>query len=89
MVKNLPGNVGDEGSVPGLGTSLGGGNDNSLQYSCLQNSVDRGARQATVHGVAKRWTQLSIHTHTHTHSLSPSHVEGWHPYHVVEGKQWH
>ena len=45
--------AGDVGSVPGLGRSPGEGNGNLLQYSCLENSVDRGAWQATVHGVAE------------------------------------
>ena len=64
MVKNLPANTGgsrDVGSVPGLGRSPGGGNDNPLQYSCLENPMDRGAWWATVHGVAKSWTRLSMH----------------------------
>ena len=60
MVKNLPGNLpGDEieaGSIPGSGRSPGVGNDNPLQYSCLENSMDGGAWQAAVHGVAKSWT---------------------------------
>ena len=43
LVKNRPANVGDVGSVPGLGRSSGGGNGNLLQYSCLENSMDRGA----------------------------------------------
>ena len=51
MVKNLPANVGDVGSVPESGRSLGGGNGNPLQYLCLGNSTDRGAWWATVHGV--------------------------------------
>ena len=59
MVKNLPANAGDAGSVPGSGRSPGGGNGNSLQYSCLKNPVDRGAWRATVHGVTKSQTQLS------------------------------
>ena len=49
----MPANVGDTGSIPGLGRSPGEGYDNLLQYSCLQNPLDRGAWQATVHGVAK------------------------------------
>ena len=53
MVKNLPANAGDTGSVPGLGRSPGEGNGNPLQYSCLGNPMDRGAWQATVHGVTK------------------------------------
>ena len=52
-------NAGDPGSIPGPGKSPGEGNGNPLQYSCLENPVDRGAWQATVHGVAKGWTQLS------------------------------
>ena len=42
VVKNLPANAGDEGSIPGSGRSLGVGNGNPLQYSCLENSMDRG-----------------------------------------------
>ena len=52
-VKNLPANARDAGSIPGLGGSPGEGNGNSLQYSCLENSMDRGGWWATVHGVAK------------------------------------
>ena len=65
MVKNPPtneGDAGDTGSVPGLGRSPGRGNGNPLQYSCLKNLMDGGAWQATVHGVAKSWTQLSDFT---------------------------
>ena len=54
MVKNLPANVGDSGSIPGLGRASGEGNGNSLQYSCLGNPMDRGAWRATVHGIAKQ-----------------------------------
>ena len=56
VVKNLPSNAGDVrdmGSIPGLGRSPGGGNGNPLQYSCLENPMDRGAWQATVHRIAK------------------------------------
>ena len=49
-------NAGDVGSIPGLGRSPGGGHDNPLQYSCLENPMDRGAWWATVLGIAKRWT---------------------------------
>ena len=49
-------NVGDLGSIPGLERSPGGGHDNLLQYSWLENSMDRGAWWATVHGVAQSWT---------------------------------
>ena len=48
-------NVGDLDLVPGSGRSPGEGNGFTLQYSCLENSMDRGARQCTVHGVAKSW----------------------------------
>ena len=62
LVKNLPANAGDTrgaGLIPGLGRSPGLGNGNSLQYSCLENDVDSGAWQATVHGVANSWPRLS------------------------------
>ena len=49
-------NAGDPGSIPGSGRSPGEGNDNPLQYSCLENPVDRGAWQATAHMVAKSQT---------------------------------
>ena len=48
------------------GRSPGGGNGNPLLYSCLENSMDRAAWWATVHGDAKSWTVLSTHVHTHT-----------------------
>ena len=53
MVKNPPANAGDPGSIHGSERSPGGRNGNPLQYSCLENSMDRGAWWATVHGVAK------------------------------------
>ena len=55
VVKNPPANAEDMGSIPGFGGFPRGGNSNSLQYSCLRNSMDRGAWQATVHGVEKSW----------------------------------
>ena len=58
-------NAGDLGSIPGLGRSPGEENGNPLQYSCLENPMDRGAWWATAHGVAKSWTRLSDFTHTH------------------------
>ena len=61
VIRNLParaGDTGDMGSIPGLGR-CGGGNGNSLQYSCLESPMDRGARWATVHEVAKSQTQLN------------------------------
>ena len=61
MVKNPPVKAGDADSIPGSGRSLGEGNGNPLQYSCLGNHMDRGAWWATVHRVAKNssWAQLS------------------------------
>ena len=59
VVKNPPAKAGDTGSIPGSGRSTGGGNGNPLQYSCLENPMDRGAWRDTVHGVAKSGTQLS------------------------------
>ena len=56
MVKNLPSMQGDLGSIPGLGRSPKEGNGYPLQYSCLENSMDRGAWWATVHGVTKNQT---------------------------------
>ena len=56
--------VGDLGSIPGSGRSPGEGNGNPLQYPCLENPMDRGAWQATVHGVPKSRTRLSDFTFT-------------------------
>jgi len=64
-VKASASNVGDLGSIPGSGRSPGEGNGNPLQYSCLENPMDRGAWWATVHGVSKSWTQLSDLTNFH------------------------
>ena len=61
VVKNLPASAGDMrdmDSIPGLGRSPGEGNGNPLQYSYLENPMDRGSWQATVHGVTKSWTRL-------------------------------
>ena len=52
-------NAGDPGSIPGLGRSPGEGNGNPLPYSCLTNTMDKGAWWATVLGVTESWTQLS------------------------------
>ena len=68
MVKNPLANVRDSrdmGLIPGLGRSPAGGNGNPLQYSCLENPMDRGAWWAAVHGVAKSQTWLSYWAHTH------------------------
>ena len=51
MVKNLPANAGDMGSIPGLRRSPGGGHDNPLQYSCVENPMDTGVWQATSIGL--------------------------------------
>ena len=62
MVENPPANAGDlrdAGSIPGSGRSPGEGHGNPLQYSCLENPMDRGAWWATAHGVAKSQTRLS------------------------------
>ena len=73
MEKNLPANAGDvtdAGLIPGSGISPGGGHGNPLQYSCLGNTIDRGAWWATVHRVAKSQTQLKqLSTHTFLGSI--------------------
>ena len=64
VVKNLPANAGDSGdedSIPELERSTGGGNGKPLQYSYLENPMDRGAWWATAHWVSKNWTQLRLH----------------------------
>ena len=70
MVKNPLANerkAKDTGSSPGSGRSPEEGNGNPLQYSCLENPMDRGAWWATVHGVAMS-QDITEHTHTHTHT---------------------
>ena len=63
-VKNLPaGDASGVGSIPRSGRSPGGGHGNPLQYSCLENPMDRGAWWATVHSVTKNWTPLSNSAH--------------------------
>ena len=62
VVKNLPANAGDirdTGSNPGSRRSRGGQNDNQLQYSCLQNPIDKGPWWATIHGITKSQTWLT------------------------------
>ena len=77
MVKNPPANAGDgrdPGSIPGSGRSLGGGHGNPLQYSCLENPMDRETWKAAVHGVAQSWTWLKqLSTQAPVQSSSP----GW------------
>ena len=68
VAKNLPANAGnarDEGSIPGLGRSLGEGNDNPLQYSCLKNAIDRRAWRVTVQEVAELDTTEYTHTYAY------------------------
>ena len=69
MVKNLPANAGNVGLIPRPGRFSGGGNGNPLQYSCLENSMDRGAWRAIVHGVAE--LDMSKHTHTQGQATFP------------------
>ena len=95
VVKNLPANAGDSdnaSSIPGSGRSPGGGNGNPLQYSCLENPMDRGAWKAAVHGVAKSWTQLSNRAQTHCiHTVQKSNKKKsipllWSPVSLPQGK---
>ena len=75
VVKSPPASardVRDMDLIPGLGRSPGGGHGNPLQYSCLENPMDRGAWWATVHGIAKSWTRLKQLIHTHTHPRGTS-----------------
>ena len=58
VAKNPPANAETQETIPGLGRSPGGGHGNPLQYSCLENPMDRGTWQAIVHSVVKSWTQL-------------------------------
>ena len=68
VIKTLPANAGDARDtslIPGSGRCPGEGNDNTLQYSCLENPMDIGAWRATVHGVTKTQTRLSMHIRMH------------------------
>ena len=69
VLKNLPANAGDAGSIPGLGRSTGGGNGNPPQYSCLGNPMDRGACWATVPGATESWKYLGTE-HEHWPALA-------------------
>ena len=79
-------NAGDAGSIRGLGRSPGEVNGYSLQYSCLENSIGRGALWATVHGVAKSWTRLSKCIHTETFSTNTQTLDEYFP-HCSDGKE--
>ena len=82
-VKNLPANAGDEGLIPGLGRSPRGGHGNPLQYSCLENHMDRGAWKTIVHGVAKSQTQLKqLNTDVHTLTVLLSQVTVKNTFHI-------
>ena len=73
MVKNIPANSGDTrdvDSISGSGRSPGEGNGDPFQHSCLENSMDRGAWQTTVHGVPNSQILLSGWSHTHTHAVT-------------------
>ena len=70
-VKNPP--AGDMGWIPGWGRSPGGGHDNPLHYSCLENPMDRGAWRVTVHGVAKSQTWLKLDLVAHIWSSGGGH----------------
>ena len=76
VVKNPPANARDArdlGLIPGLGRSPGGGNGYPLQHACLENPMERGEWQATVHGVTKSQTRVSTHTRPFTEEqLRPS-----------------
>ena len=78
VVENLPANAGDirdGGTIPGSGRSPGGGYGNPLQYSCLENPMDRGAWRAIVHSVAKSWRRLKwLGMHTR---LGHGHYSPW------------
>ena len=81
VVKNTFANVGDagdQGSIPGSGRSPGGRHSNPLQYSCLENPLDRGALWATVHGVAESWTWLKwLNIHAYKELQFPKFLCPW------------
>ena len=79
QVKASACNAGDLGSIPGLGRSPGEGNSNPLQYSCLENPMDRGVWWAIVHGVAKSWTQLSDFTFILVHTRHLAYINLFNP----------
>ena len=69
VVKNLPANAGDVDSIPGSGRPPGEGNENLLQYSCLESPMDKGTWLAMVQRVAKSWIQLSYWAYMHAYSI--------------------
>ena len=88
----------DSGSVPGSGRSPGEGNGNPLQYSCLENPMDRAVWRATLHGVPKSWIQLSVHITSPSasrfgaFSVDQGAHHRWHPgqepLHIRRGTLW-
>ena len=75
MAKSLPASAGDSrdtDSIPGSGRSPGEGNANPLEYSCLENPMDRGVWQAPVHGVVKSQTGLNMHSYRSKISITPA-----------------
>ena len=91
VVKNPPanaGDTGDAGSILGSGRSPGGENGNPLQYSCLENSMDRGAWRALVDGLAKSWTGLSTSTKFISNVFSPNHFLFPGPTHSQSDAEW-
>ena len=80
MVKNLPANAGDArgmGSIPGLGRFPGEGNGNPLQYSCLENPMERGAWRAVVHRVTKSQDTTEATWHACVHLVTSHDVKGF------------
>ena len=75
-VKNLPANAGNKGSIPGSGRTPGEGNGNPIQYSCLENPVDRGAGQAIVHGVTR--VRRDLVTKPPLKGMKEDEMVGWH-----------
>jgi len=90
VVKNMPANAGDirdVGSIPGSGRSPGGGHGNPFQYFCLEKSMDRGAWQVTVHGVAKSRTWLK-QLGTQGHQIPLTEARGKTDLRSWRGRRW-
>ena len=90
LVKNLPASAGDPASITGWGRSLGEGNGNPLQYSCLEDPMDRGAWQATDHGTTENWTWLRLNHHYAILVLQRRSI-GYNEYisHIIKGLGYH
>ena len=87
LVKNPPAMQETQVSIPGLGRSLGVGNVNLLHYSCLENPMDKGVRQDTVHRVPKSQIQLSVRAHTHIQTHVNYTQKGKEETNMVESEQ--